>query len=299
MNIRESHIVENEQEEKRFEDYAHELFEALPSRKGVKKAIKKGHLLLNGEKVETGRYIQKNDRIDLMDFQHPDRRAFDFTLEVIFEDEYLAVINKPPGISVSGNHFQTIERALPNNLTPSTQKDALLSPHPVHRLDFATSGLLIIAKTAKASMTLGEAFKNKTIEKTYHALVIGVPATSGIISFPVDNKTAETAFEFVKYVPSFKSTYISLLKLYPRTGRRHQIRIHLAQLCHPIIGDKLYGDKEKSVMHRGLYLAATKLKFQHPISKKDLEFSLDLPSKFYALLNGEERRWKKYNPDLK
>ena len=97
----------------------------------------------------------------------------EFILEVIYEDDYLAIIDKPPGILVSGNKLKTIVNALPFNLQVSSQIDALINPLPVHRLDFPTSGLLLIAKTNNALVALGKMFEEKKISKIYHAITIG------------------------------------------------------------------------------------------------------------------------------
>lgn len=223
-------------------------------------------------------------------------KVYEFDLEVIFEDEHIAVINKPAGISVSGNSFKTIANALYYNLKVSTEKDALYKPTPVHRLDNQTSGLLVIAKTKTAQIELGKQFTNKTIQKNYCAIVIGKVHSNQIINSPIETKNAETTFEIIKIVKSLKYSNLSCLKVSPKTGRTHQIRIHLASIGHPILGDKLYGKKELNQQGKGLFLCASAIKFLHPKTFEVLQFKLkNIPHKFNAILTREKRRWNTYN----
>jgi RluA family pseudouridine synthase len=214
---------------------------------------------------------------------------------VVYEDEHMAVINKPAGITVSGNSFKTVFNALPYNLKKSFQNDALVSPTPVHRLDNQTSGLLLIAKTKTAQIELGKQFQNKTIQKKYCTIVIGKVYTNHFIDIPIDNKSAETSFEIIRVVKSLKFKELSCLKVSPKTGRTHQIRIHLASIGHPILGDKLYGDKELIHQGKGLFLCASEVKFLHPKTFETIHLTVALPHKFKSLLAREKRRWNTYN----
>jgi len=204
------------------------------------------------------------------------------------------VIIKPAGISVSGNKFKTIQNALLYTLSPSKKSDCLPWPLPVHRLDNQTSGLLIIAKTRIARIKLGQAFEKKEIEKTYHAVVIGKTNNEGTIQFPIDSKKSTTDYKKLQFVSSLKNKYLSLLEVYPKTGRTHQIRIHCAKLGFPILGDKLYGSENLILKHKGLFLAAVGISFTHPISEKELCFSIPTPAKFLNRMKNEERRFLTY-----
>ncbi len=207
----------------------------------------------------------------------------------------MAVINKPAGITVSGNTFKTVFSALPFNLKSSSQTDALSSPTPVHRLDNQTSGLLLIAKTKTAQIELGKQFQNQTIQKKYCTIVIGKVFTNHTIDLPIENKNAETSLEIIRVVKSLKFNELSCLKVSPKTGRTHQIRIHLASIGHPILGDKLYGDKDLLHKGKGLFLCASEVKFLHPKTFKTIQLKVDLPHKFKSLLAREKRRWNTYN----
>ena len=221
-------------------------------------------------------------------------KTYRLKLEIIYEDEDLAIIIKPAGISVSGNQYKTIQNALMYNLTPSTKPDHLDWPLPVHRLDNQTAGLLLIAKTRTARIRLGQAFEQQKIDKVYHAVVIGEIPKSGIINLPIENKQAISQYKKLLDVPSLKNQTLSLIELYPKTGRTHQLRIHCALIDHPILGDKLYGKEGLILKAKGLFLSAVKLTFEHPISGLSQTFSIPTPKKFITRLMNEKRRFERF-----
>tara|TARA_R110000772_G_scaffold100255_2_gene200450 strand:+ start:183 stop:1016 length:834 start_codon:yes stop_codon:yes gene_type:complete len=268
----------------RLSDIAAGTFKTILSRKGFKKAIKTGLVTLNGKIAITADYISGGEVIEL--FQNPlqsNKPAIELKLEVIFEDDHLAIIYKPAGIVVSGNRKYTLENALEHNLTISTQEDALLRPEPVHRLDYPTSGLLIIGKTSRALIALNKMFEEKSIQKTYHAITIGAMADNGIIEKQIENKNARTSFQVLKRIESRKYESLNLIKLTPLTGRKHQLRIHLAAIDVPILGDNKYGKEGLIGSGNGLYLHASGLTFIHPVTHKQISKNIPLPKKILKL----------------
>jgi RluA family pseudouridine synthase len=288
----EKHIVPKLLEKNRLSDYLIGIFTAVPTRKGIKKAIKKGAVFINGEIGNTGDWLVGNEVIELFDLLEKQPKIFEFDLLIIFEDDDLAVINKPGGIPVSGNYFKTIQNALPHNLQPSTAKDALKIPRPVHRLDAPTCGLLLIAKSKTAHLELSKQFAEKTIRKRYQAIVIGQLPENGQIDLPIDNKPSLTEFQTIRVVPSLKNEFLTFVNLYPITGRTHQLRKHLAALNHPILGDKLYGKEGLILWKKGLFLCAVELDFIHPKTQERMNILIEPPKKFEIILEREERRAK-------
>ena len=290
----ECHIVPAGIEEVRLSDYAANVLMSIPSRKGVKKAIKRGAVLVDGKRGETGTWVKAGQKIEFIHVDQTPRKLFPLELDVCYEDEYLAVLVKPAGYPVSGNQYRTITNALAHNLKTSTESGALQQMYPVHRLDSATSGLLLIAKTHPTIIYLGRAFEQKEIQKTYQAVVIGKVDGEGIINQMIDGKAAETHFRSLGHCNSLRSQHLSLLELQPITGRTHQLRIHLQQKGWPILGDKLYSPPELLFKGKGLFLSAISLSFIHPINKEWMKFEIDAPAKFHSFMEREQKRWEKY-----
>ena len=279
MKILETHIVTTLQEKIRLQEYAVDIFKSIPSRSGIKKAIKREEILIDGQIAKTSDWIKEGQKIELLQQEIKLKKIFRLKLEIIFEDDYFAVVNKLPGYPTSGNYFKTIENALPFNLKISEQPDALPYPLPVHRLDTPTGGLLLIAKTRFAQTKLYQAFETKEIEKTYMALVHGTTPATAIFQDKIDQKSALTRIQTLNSF-CFKNEDYSLLEVHPDTGRTHQIRIHLSQHGFPIVGDKEHGSSSDPFSKKGLYLAAIGLRLQHPITDEPLEFKIKIPRKF-------------------
>ena len=295
MVIIESHIVPEKIQKVRLLDYSVEIIKSLKSRSSIKKAIKKGELLLNGEIVPGGTWIEPGQKIELIDNENKPPKPYELNLEIIFEDESLAIIIKPAGISVSGNKYRTIQNALLANLIASSEPDSLKWPRPVHRLDYATSGLLLIAKTSSALISLGKQFEDRHIKKSYKAIVIGKVNNEGVITERINDKEAITSFKLIKHIRSLYTDWLSLVEIFPETGRTHQIRIHMANIGHPVLGDNKYGKENKLLKGKGLFLAAVGLMLHHPKSNESLTFSIDIPYKFTRRIQTEQRRWEKYH----
>lgn len=279
LRILETHIVPAITEEIRLQEYAPGIFQSIPTRSGVKKAIKRGEILVDGVVAKTSDWVKEHQKIQLIQHEVKEKKIFELKFPVIFEDEHLAVIDKPSGYPTSGNYFRTIENALPFNLKPSEAIDALPYPVPVHRLDNPTSGLLLVAKTRKVRTKLHLAFEKREVEKTYVAIVSG--ETPALVEYldPVDHKPAKSKILTLNTF-DIQNKKFSLIEVIPESGRTHQIRIHLSSNGFPIIGDKEYGTEEIFVKDGGLFLAAVKLSLAHPVTGEKLLVQLDLPGKF-------------------
>lgn len=299
MVIIDVHIVPELKEKCRLVDYAIGIFPQIITKNSVKKAIKREELLHNNETATTGKWVLQGDRISLVAVGHQSPKKYNMPIEIVFEDDHLGIVRKPSGLVVSGNQFRTLENALVGAFRDSGKKDVLQWARPVHRIDAATSGLVLFAKTFSAQIKLGRLFQNREIVKTYIAVVKGKVKNDMLLSEPINGQSALSELVVLKTVRSINNQYITLVKLTPQTGRTHQLRIHCSGCGHPIIGDTLYGEIGKTLLHKGLFLAAVELKFDHPLSNREIVISIDAPAKFYKLLEREERRWKKYNSGSK
>ena len=274
----------------RLVDYCIGIFAQTPTKNAVKKAMKRGELMYNSSLATSGAWVKENDEIQLVDPQSKLPKAFPLAIEIIHEEDAFAVVFKPAGLVINGNQYRTLENALIDQVSKSEAPDALKWGRPVHRLDSATSGLVIIAKTLEAHRKFGDLFTNRQINKQYHAIVQG-KLQSQLISMEVDGKSAESKLSVISSVQSLRNEFISLVLLEPTTGRTHQLRKHCAEIQHPIVGDQLYGESGNVMKHKGLFLAATSLEFNHPLSNEPMEISVPIPAKFEALLKREERRF--------
>ena len=264
----------------RLQEYGVGIFNNIPTKSALKKALKKQLITVDKTVATTATFIKGGETIELayQETKTPKKQLI-FPLEVLFEDEYLAVIHKPAGILVSGNSFKTITNALPQNLKKSTLTDATI-PQPVHRLDYPTTGILLVGKTNSSIRILNKLFEDKEIHKTYYAITIGKMETKGKVISSVDSKKSKSKYKVLNSVPSERFGSLNLIKLSPKTGRRHQLRIHLASIGNPILGDKEYGKEGLILNGKGLYLHAYSLKFIHPFTKEKLYLKDGLPERF-------------------
>lgn len=272
-------------------DYCKEAFPLLGSKTAVKKAIATGRLLINGEPARFNSQLKIGDRLELQGSGLPKARKFDQDLPVVYEDDYLIVVRKPAGIAVNGTRIKTVENALAGQVVPSQQADALPRPVAVHRLDVPTKGLVLLAKTKEALVRMSKAFEGGEVRKEYTAVVHGKPPASGRVDQPVHKKEALTEFDTLRTVPSHVYKHLSLVQLRPITGRTHQLRIHMKQTGHLIVGDKQYAKGQKTILGKGLFLCATKLVFRHPFTDEPLVLTTPPPRRFVKTLDREEERY--------
>ena len=265
------------------------------SRSRLKKLIEQGLASVNDSPTAAKYKLRTGDKITL-NIPAPSVSKVEpqlIPLKIIYEDEVMLAINKPSGLVVHpapGHKKGTLVNALLNHCSDLSGIGGVERPGIVHRLDKDTSGLVLVAKNEIAHRVLARQFKDRIIKKTYLALVRGlVKSNSGLIETSIGRhkinrkkmtadtdrgREAQTRYEVLETFGHF-----SYLKVFPQTGRTHQIRIHLASIHHPILGDKLYGGKilEPYMKMPRQALHAHRIKIFHPISKKLLEFEAPIP----------------------
>jgi len=274
------------------------------SRTFFQKMIKKGEVVVNGLKIRRGKSLALGDSValDISDYQQDFVSPESIPLEIIYEDKFLLVLNKQPGIIVhpaGKTVYNTIQNAVHSRFSGAKYK-----PRLVHRLDKETSGVLVFAKTEKVRTDLAFQIENRKVSKVYRAITHGIfSQRTGEINFPLSPSTFshnkiknEVNFEkglkahseyFVEItapvVPGFING-LSLVTVKITTGRTHQIRVHLLETGHPIISDKLYGREERcnlgEIKIETHLLHAYKFGCVHPETKEVIEFTAPLPSFF-------------------
>jgi len=303
------------------------------SRSRVQLLMDQGDVLVNGEREKPSMKLRGGERISITGEPHPaplKATAEDIPLDLIYEDEDLAVVNKPAGMVVHAGAGQnedersrgTLVNALLYRFKALSSTGGDLRPGIVHRLDKDTSGLIVVAKNDRAHAALGEMFAGRRIKKTYVALVQGaVERARGTINAGVGrdpvrrtrmstqpNENARTAVSHYEVVRRLVNRFgkFTLVRVRIETGRTHQIRVHMASIGHPVVGDTLYGgagqltdqvasqaaqskaarrkaEPERLKLGRN-FLHAAKLEFTHPITGKPLQLEAPLPDELERFL---------------
>lgn len=274
------------------------------SRTMIQKLIEDGEILVNGSKKKTSYKVSVNDEIiiHVPEAKKTNLEAENIPIDIIYEDSDIIVVNKPKGLVVhpaNGNPDGTLVNAI-----MAICKDSLsgiggeIRPGIVHRLDKDTSGILIVAKNDKAHINLSNQIKNREVKKIYIALVRGVVSENeATIDMPIgrstkdrkkmavrkEGKTAITHFKVLKRFPKY-----TLLEIKIDTGRTHQIRVHMAEIGHPVVGDLVYSNGKNEFGVEGQMLHAKSLDFVHPITGKKMHLEAELPQYFKDILEGEE-----------
>jgi 23S rRNA pseudouridine1911/1915/1917 synthase len=301
----------------RVDHYLSRLFPNF-SRALFQKAIEQQAILVNGIPVKTSRRLRMNDRLSVRLPQLPDRTLppEDIPLNILYEDEHLVVLNKQPGLIVhpgKGNYRGTLAGALQFHFNRLSDVAGQLRPGIVHRLDRDTSGVLVIAKDNQVHHRLSGQFERREVTKEYLAIARGVldleedeiakhlcinPRHREKVMVCEPGRNSRPAV--TRYAVAERYAGFTVVKLFPKTGRTHQLRVHLQHLGHPIVADRLYGggarlsvsdlraashaDAEKSetieqpeILISRQALHARRLVFRHPHSGKELEFEAPLP----------------------
>ena len=288
------------------------------SRNKVQKAIKDGHVLVNGKLEKSSYIMQPGDRIEisLPKPPTPEAKPEDIPIDIVYEDDHLIVVNKEAGMVVHpafGNWSGTMVNGLLYHADSlSNEDEETIRPGIVHRLDKDTSGLLVVAKNDVAHKKLSEQFAEKSVERTYWAIVWGNPPDSGVIEGNVgrsprdrkimtvlkekSGKSAVTHFETIE-----RFDHLALLKINLETGRTHQIRVHMQHENFYVFGDPTYGGNSvrygpntgsRKAMFNNLFaklerqaLHAKTLGFIHPGTDEYVEFNSELPEDFQIVLD--------------
>jgi 23S rRNA pseudouridine1911/1915/1917 synthase len=285
------------------------LVSQLPevSRARIQQLIASGHVKVNGDAAKPSLKLREDDQIELLGTPHPPPLkaiAEDIPLDVVYEDDALAVIDKPAGMIVhsgagAGSRSGTLVNALLHRFGSLSGMGGELRPGIVHRLDKDTSGLIVVAKSDLAHRRLAEQFARRQVKKTYLALVHGwMKQERGTIASAIARdrirrtrmttraragREAVSHWRVLRQIPSQFGKF-SLLEIRIDTGRTHQIRVHLASLGHPVVGDVLYGAPRELKDRRGGKLAlgrnflhAAAIELKHPSTGAPIRLSEPLP----------------------
>lgn len=271
--------------------YCIDAFPMLGSRSAVKKAIYKNRLFLNDQPAQLKDMVNEGDvirlqRITLRNVKKPDKHV-----PVVYEDDDLLVVNKPGGMAVNGLRNKTVENAVADHIGNNPNADALIRPIAVHRIDVPTRGLVVLAKTKSALIKLSKAFQHRHVKKEYVALVHGRVPKSGTIVSPIEEKRSVTEYQLIETAPSRVFGHLSLVRVFPVTGRTHQIRIHMKTQGYLVVGDKMYAERQKTILGKGLFLCARAIEFKHPVSGKLVSLEIPVPKKFIRVLEREKDRF--------
>ena len=272
------------------------------SRSLAQKLIKEGLVTVSGRPEKASYRLLPGEKVEIVLPPPPEShlQPEDIPLPIIYEDDDILVIDKPAGLTTHpapGHPEHTLVNALLGHFPVLPGSRNPLRPGIVHRLDKDTSGLMVVAKNQPALLNLSAQFKDRQVKKTYLALVKGeISPKSGAIEAPIGRdpghrqrmavtsggRPARTGYRVLRVIGGY-----SLLELRPETGRTHQIRVHLAAIGHPVVGDATYGGREAFAPRQ--FLHARSLAFRLPSSGQPVSFTADLPADLTAVLDYLER----------
>ena len=276
------------------------------SRAIIQKLIAEEKILVNGKKTKNSYKVSEGDIVTIEDIEakediHLKPQRMD--LDVIFEDNDIIIVNKEKGIVVhpgNGNPDGTLANAILERCKDSLSGiGGTIRPGIVHRIDKDTSGLVIIAKNDNAHIKISKQIQDRKVSKTYIALVRGViKENEATINMPIgrstkdrkkmavtkNGKEAITHFKVLKRYEGF-----TLLEVKIETGRTHQIRVHMAEIGYPIVGDEVYSNGKNPFDVKGQMLHAAKLEFAHPTTNENVAFEAPLPEYFSNVLSTLEK----------
>ena len=268
------------------------------SRTLISKMIDEEYVLVNGKKTKSNYKVKDGDVISIDETYKvsTDIVPEKMDLDIVYEDEDIIIINKPSGMVVhpgNGNYSGTLVNGLMHYTNNLSDINGEVRPGIVHRIDKDTSGLIMIAKNNKSHEILSEYFQNKTITRTYIALIKGeLNTNSATIDAPIGRsendrkkmavtaKNSKNAITHLTVLKRYKGYTLVRLKL--DTGRTHQIRVHMAYIGHPVYNDPVYTNDKCSDF--GQFLHSYSMDFIHPITKEEMHFECELPEYFASHL---------------
>ena len=272
------------------------------SRTHVAKLIDDGNCFVNSKVAKSSLKLKEGDlvEINIPEVKPLEIEKEDIPLDIVYEDNDLLIINKPQGMVVhpaNGNYEHTLVNAVLGYSDDLSGINGVARPGIVHRIDKDTSGLICVAKNDTAHLALSEQLKDHSMARTYVALVRGViPENSGEINMPigrdprnrqkmaVTRTNSKEAVTYFKVLKRFSNHTLVECKL--KTGRTHQIRVHLSYIGYPVEGDPLYAGKKYDTLYKkGQLLVATSLKLVHPSTHKEMEFNIELPDYFREIID--------------
>ncbi|MCP2240824.1 RluA family pseudouridine synthase [Thermoanaerobacterium thermosaccharolyticum] len=291
-------IAEKDDVDKRIDSFL--ASELDYTRSYLKKLILDGLVKVNGLLIKPNYKLKEGDSVDvnIPEAEEIDLRPENIPLDIIYEDDDIIVINKPQGMVVHpapGNYGGTLVNALLYHCKNLSGINGELRPGIVHRLDKDTSGVMVVAKNDKAHLDLSNQIKERTILKKYIAIVEGViKDDEGSIEAPIGRDHVERkkmavtedgryALTLYKVLERYKNN--SLIEATIKTGRTHQIRVHMSYIGHPIVGDEVYGYKKQRFNLLGQALHSKLLGLVHPSKKIYMEFEAPIPEYFERLIN--------------
>ena len=308
-----NYIIEKEDASKRLDVFLSEKIKD-PTRRYIKTLIDDGKITVNLAKVKAGYKLKIGDSIDveIVEKKPENIVAEDIPLDIVYEDDDIIIVNKPKGMVVhpaNGNYTGTMVNSLMNSHKDNLSSiNGVIRPGIVHRIDKDTSGILVVAKNDNAHKKLSEQFKVHSIKRKYIALVKGIIKEDKLTidrpigrsikdrkKMAVTEKNSRRAITHISVLKHFYSSNVTLIEAELETGRTHQIRVHMAYLHHPLVGDEVYGKKDSKFKVNGQMLHAKYLGFIHPTSGKFVEFDSPLPEYFSSILMSLENREKAAN----